>query len=204
MPGGFWGQNRGGGNGNSSSASNRPFRRRRSLLGRKNRSDNDLPQQEGPNHAPQQQLIQQQIQSNAHTTLVLPENVRTILIAGTPECWNLTTTADGFMPENCDASLMTLGSELSPGSLTIDEDEPYHGGPRNSPRENESLEWLRTNRNNSPAHKDTMRKSITKRKHSPTKEPSSMVVVYRSPTTQHPESPQQAVQIWCTCSPQNR
>lgn len=186
MPVGFWAPNRSSGNGGTR-------RRRRNLLaGRKNRSDNDLPQQSlnQPQQQHQQHLMQQGKES---TTLVLPENVRTILIAGTPECWNLSTSADDFVPE--DASLLTYGSELSPGSLTIDEDEPYRGSSprqRSPKQQKDGLEWLRR-----PGARNSTTAKITKRRQQgPVKEPSSMVVMYRSPKIS-PGSPQEAIQLWC-------
>jgi hypothetical protein len=163
-----------------------PARRRRSLLGRQNRSDNDLPQQDP-------QLFQQQL-LQPHTTLVIPENVKTILIAGTPECWSLSTSAEEiYSPcnNNCDASLLTTVSELSPSSMTNEEDEPL---PNNS----DGLDWMRSQNSSSKHKRKTSPQPAQSAQyhHSQRKEPSSMVVVYRSPS-QPSLPPQQALEVWC-------
>jgi hypothetical protein len=168
MPGGFWPNNGGW-----------PTRRRRSMLGRQNRSENDLPHQDA--QVFQQQLLQ------PHTTLVIPENVKTILIAGTPECWNLSTSnAEIYSPtSNCDASVLTTVSELSPSTMTIDEDEPLPN--------NDGLDWMRSQDSSPTSKRKTSRSSshISQRK-----ELSSMVVMYRSPAQPY-VPPQQALEVWC-------
>ncbi|CAB9511484.1 expressed unknown protein [Seminavis robusta] len=183
MPGGFW-------QGNAL----RPQRRRRSLMGRKNRSDNDLHQQDSPQSAQQQQQQQQTVVQQPITKVVLPENVKTILIAGTPECWNLSTSTEVYAPANCDASIF---SELSPNSttLTIDEDEPLRG--------NEGLEWLKsgtTNNNTQKPRQSPTKSALTRQQQGQQdhlmKEPSSMIVMYRSPTRASAVPPQEALQIW--------
>jgi len=195
MPGGFWNNN------------TRPFRRRqRSLLGRKNHSENDLQEQDDDdNHWQNLPSARPQV-----TELVLPDNVRTILIAGTPECWNLSTSQSPYKPpsaaaSNCDSSLVSLTSELSPTSYhgaptIIDEDEPY-----DEPLEQSSigggLDWLRpqkqpktTRRSSSSIDNKTRTHPKQQRDES---KPSHMIVMYRSPpqTTAPPE--QQALQVWC-------
>lgn len=204
MPGSFWG--------GPPRNNNKPLRRRRSLLGRKIHSENDLPEQDTTTTS---SLPQQQQQQHPHTALILPENVKTILIAGTPECWQLTTSATPYSPttatasisSHCDASQVTLGSEFSPGASTIDEEEPYEGG----------LNWLLQNNNaqsntvtstrprkTSPSVSQGRRKTAARsaqRREAPAsteqeqKEPSSMVVMYRNSPS--PPPPQQALHIWC-------
>ena len=164
MPGSFWG------------GPPRNNRKKRSLLGRKIHSENDLPEQD-TSTTPSLSLPQQ-LQQQPHTTLILPENVKTILIAGTPECWNLTTSATPYSPtttadatatataatsspslnasSHCDTSQVTLGSEFSPaGASTIDEEEPYEGG----------LNWLlpTNNNNNYHVHNSTTRRKTVAR-----------------------------------------
>ena len=188
MPGAFWGPPR------PNNSSSRPFRRRRSLLGRKIHSENDLPEQD-PSSLNQQQ--QQQLQP--HTALVLPENVKTILIAGTPECWNLTTSPTPYSPttaassitsmsHTCDASLATMGSEFSPGATTIDEEEPYEGG----------LNWMLPTNTASSSSKNQPSRKTPKQETTATRiqpEPSSMVVMYSNSCPLPP--PQQALHVWC-------
>jgi hypothetical protein len=172
MPGGFWSNNGGW-----------PTRRRRSLLGRQNRSDNDLSHHDA-------QLCQQQL-LQPHTTLVIPDNVKTILIAGTPECWSLSTSptsgAKIYSPtNNCDASVLTTVSELSPDTMAIDEDTISDG-----------LDWMRPQNTNRTSKRETSRQppQLRHNQQSQRKEPSSMVVMYRLPL-QPSVPPQQALEIW--------
>jgi len=198
MSGSIWGSSsQSNKNGNNSQRSNKlfSFRRRRSLLGRKIHSENDLPQRDA---AMQQQ---QQLYTDPHA---LPENVKTILMAGTPECWNMTTTKPTErqpqqypLPSptlSCTASHSNTNSQcdLSELTATIDEDEPYEGG----------LEWLllpgnkkNTGFNNRGNRRSTKKQTSQQQKH---QEPSSMVVVYQFPSSaQTPPDPQQTLHLWC-------
>ena len=210
MPGSFWG--------GPSRNNSKPLRRRRSLLGRKIHSENDLPEQDTSTSA--SSTSQQHQYSQHHTTLVLPENVKTILIAGTPECWNLTTTP--YSPtaatantslnsssHGCDASLVTLGSEFGPSTTrTIDEEEPYEeGGGLNWLLQTNPKASVKRQAGSSPSSCliQGRQKGATRPQQQgeasmcsteqEQKEPGSMVVMYRNTPPLPP--PQQALHLWC-------
>lgn len=184
MPGSFWGLPRN--SNNNSSGTSRPLRRRRSLLGRKIHSENDLPLQDPSS--------QQQQQQPPHTIIGLPENVKTILIAGTPECWNLTTSATPYSPTSATTAttptVATSNSYCDATSVatTINEDEPYinEGG---------GLNWLLLNSSNKSTKKHQSRSTTQQTAAAANQqEPSSMIVMYKSPGELPP--PEQALNLW--------
>jgi hypothetical protein len=199
-------------NKDSSSNSNNQggFRRkRRSLLGRKNRSENDLAQQ---STLPQQQRQQPRLAA-------LPDNVKTILVAGTPEVWSLSnninemasitpavtrTSQDVVSSSNEVSDASVLSDEWTPCTVTTSScafDETPSSTSESRPSRHGSLDWWPV----SSAHQRSKAKSApdrdarnSQKKQQPApeqpKEPTSMIVMYKSPS---PPPPWQALHIWC-------
>lgn len=135
MTGGFFNFNNHSQHG--SEGNNNIFRRRkRSLLGRKNQSENDLAQRD-------------------QSPIVLPDNLKTVLLAGTPECWSLSSNANAATPcSQNDADLLSYAA-----SIDLD-DSPSHRLTSSAIPEEEDLESNEQNR------QDRNRKGHMKRQHS--------------------------------------
>ena len=201
MPGNFFNFNN----------NNNNRRRKRSLLGRKNHSENDLPRQ--------------------GELVVLPENLKTVLLAGTPECWSLSSSnavVTQGSPQDCDASLLSYASSSmdweSPrmsttSSVVLEENEElrhnaqqFHQAKKTQRRNSASF-WQRFNTPNGSLHKKSYsdavpanevgsffeeRQQPEQQENSVTTEPNSAIVMNPPTAGLSPSLPaQEALNMWC-------